>query len=439
MSALFGLVKHMKVKSLKGISEVEMRGILERRSEVREAMKTVKTIIEEVRGKGDEALVRYTEKYDGVSVTPSEMRVSRNEVVEAYSKTPKKVVEAIRFAAENIRSFHEKQITTFTLEKISGVKLKQIIRPVECAGIYVPGGRAAYPSTVLMAAIPAKVAGVKRTVVCTPPNRDGGIRPEVLVACNEAGVTDIFKVGGAQAIAAMAYGTETVPKADVVVGPGNIYVTAAKLLVSADVRVDLPAGPSEVLVLADETCNPRFVAADIVSQAEHDPAASVILVTTSKKVAEEIEKIAYELAMRVKTRSVAVNALDRGWCILAENLDEAIEFINRYAPEHLELHVKEPYEVLDKIVNAGAVFIGGYTPVALGDYAAGSNHVLPTGGYAKNFSGLSVENFIKRISVVECDRRGFKALSESVIILAEAEGMYAHAQAVRLRLEEDEG
>ncbi|MEM2573846.1 MAG: histidinol dehydrogenase [Candidatus Jordarchaeales archaeon] len=429
----------MRVRSLREISKNEIREILERQFRIKEAMKAVKTIVEDVRKNGDRALAKYTKKYDGVTISPSEIKVSEEEVAEAYSKCPERIVEVIRFAAENIRSFHEKQMATFILEKIPGVKLKQIIRPVKCAGVYVPGGRAAYPSTVLMATIPAKVAGVKRVVVCTPPNRDGSVRPEILVACNEAKATEVFKVGGAQAIAAMAYGTETVPKVDVVVGPGNIYVTAAKMLVSVDVKVDLPAGPSEVLVLADESCNPRFVAADLVSQAEHDPAASIILVTTGRKIAEDVITLAYKLAAEVDTKNVAVNALNKGWCILVENLDEAIEFINDYAPEHLELHVREPYEVLESVTNAGAVFIGSYTPVALGDYAAGSNHILPTGGYAKSFSGLSVENFIKRISVVECDRKGFEALSESVITLAEAEGMAAHAQAVRLRLEENEG
>lgn len=428
----------MKVRSLKEIGEDEMRNILERQSEIKEAIRKVKKIVEEVKRNGDKALAKYTKKYDRVVISPSKIKVSKEEIAEAYDKIHEKVVNAIRFAAENIRSFHEKQMSTFTLEKIPGVKLRQIIRPVECVGIYVPGGRAAYPSTVLMAAIPAKVAGVKRLVVCTPPNRDGSVRPEVLVACSEVGVTDVFRVGGAQAIAAMAYGTETIPRADVVVGPGNVYVTAAKVLVSKDVKVDLPAGPSEILVLADESCNPHFVAADLVSQAEHDPAASVTLVTTSRRIAEEVIRLVYELAAKVATRSVAISALDKGWCILVENLDEAAEFVNRYAPEHLEIHVKNPYQILEKIINAGAVFIGSYTPVALGDYAAGSNHILPTGGYARIFSGLSVENFIKRISVVECDREGLKTLSESVIALAEAEGMTAHAQAVRLRLGENE-
>ncbi|MBS7288621.1 MAG: histidinol dehydrogenase [Candidatus Freyarchaeota archaeon] len=432
------VVKLVKIRSLKEIGEDEMRNILERRAEIKKALRKVRKIVEEVKRNGDRALAKYTKKYDGVTIPPSKIKVSEEEVTEAYSKIREEVVNAIRFAAENIRSFHEKQMATFTIEKVPGVKLSQIIRPVECAGIYIPGGRAAYPSTVLMAAIPARVAGVKKCIVCTPPNRDGSVWPEVLVACNEVGVTDVFKVGGAQAIAAMAYGTETIPRADVVVGPGNIYVTAAKVLVSGDVKVDLPAGPSEILVLADESCNPHFVAADLVSQAEHDPAASVILVTTSRRVAEKVMRLVYELAAKMGTRSAAVSVVDKGWCILVEDLDEGVKFVNRYAPEHLEIHVEKPHRILEKIINAGAVFIGSYTPVVLGDYAAGSNHILPTGGYAKSFSGLSVENFIKRISVVECDRRGLEALSESVIVLAEAEGMPAHAQAVRLRLRENE-
>ncbi|MEM1657751.1 MAG: histidinol dehydrogenase [Candidatus Jordarchaeales archaeon] len=429
----------MKFKEFKDIEEREARIIFERKASFMEAIRKVQRIVEEVRKKGDEALVKYTKKFDGVFIPPSRIKVTKEEIDEAYSKTGEKVVKAIRLAAENIRVFHEKQMATFTVEKVPGVKLSQIVRPVNSAGIYVPGGRAAYPSTALMAAVPAKVAGVKKIVVCTPPDRSGGVKPEILVACNEAGVDEIFKVGGAQAIAAMAYGTKTIPKVDVLVGPGNIYVTAAKILVSREVRVDLPAGPSEILVLADESCNPLFVAADLVSQAEHDPAASVVLVTTSRRVAEEVVKLSYELATKLDTKDVVVSVLDNGWCILVENLDEAAEFVNSYAPEHLEIHVENPWYVLEKVENAGAIFIGSYTPVALGDYVAGSNHILPTGGYAKIFSGLSVENFIKRISVVECNKEGLKALSESVMVLAEVEGMLAHAQAVKVRLEKDEG
>ena len=429
------MVNPMKIRSFNRLDKTELHGILSRRgNSLKNVMRRVERIVEAVRVQGDKAVIRYTEKYDGVTLSPSTIRVKEREMMEAYEKVPEKFITAIRTAAENIEAYHKRQLATFTFSPAPGIILKQVFRPVECAGIYVPGGRAAYPSTVLMTAIPARIAGVRRIVACTPPSRNGSVTPAILVACKEAGVTDIFRIGGAQAIAAMAYGTGTVPKVDVIVGPGNIYVTSAKLLVSSDVKVDLPAGPSELLVLADKSSNPLFVAADLVSQAEHDPSAAVVLVTTSRSFGERVVKLAYKLASNLPTKDTIVSALNNGWVILVENLDEAVKFINLYAPEHLEIQVENAEYVLEKVRNAGAIFLGKYSPVAVGDYAAGSNHVLPTGGYAKAYSGLSVDCFVKRISVVKCTLSGLKELSEVVSTLAELEGLPAHAESVRVRL-----
>lgn len=397
------------------IGEIRSKVILD------EALSKVKPIVEEVRKKGDSALRYYTKKFDGVEI--DNFRVSEDEVEQAFKRIKPEIIEALNEAYKNIREFHERQLPEEWSYEKNGLKLGQLMRPLQRVGCYIPGGRASYPSTVLMATIPARVAGVKEIVCVSPPNKNGRVNDLVLVACKIVGVKEIYKVGGAQAIAALAYGTESIAKVQKIVGPGNIYVTAAKQLVSLEVAIDLPAGPSEVLIVAEEHANPEFIAFDLLAQAEHDPNACCVLVTTSGKLAKEV----YE---RLLSYKIEANC----FILIAENLEDALNFTNEFAPEHLELILKNPTDFLERVKNAGSVFIGEYSPVACGDYASGTNHILPTLGYAKTFSGLTVYDFLKFISFQSLDKKALEKLGKTIITLAEAEGLKMHAESIRKRL-----
>lgn len=397
------------------IGEIRSKVILD------EALSKVKPIVEDVRKKGDSALKYYTKKFDGVEI--DNFRVSEDEVEQAFKRIKPEIIEALNEAYKNIREFHERQLPEEWSYEKNGLKLGQLMRPLQRVGCYIPGGRASYPSTALMATIPARVAGVKEIVCVSPPNKNGRVNDLVLVACKIVGVREIYKVGGAQAIAALAYGTESIAKVQKIVGPGNIYVTAAKQLVSLEVAIDLPAGPSEVLIVAEEHANPEFIAFDLLAQAEHDPNACCVLVTTSGKLAKEV----YE---RLLSYKIEANC----FILIAENLEDALNFTNEFAPEHLELILKNPTDFLERVKNAGSVFIGEYSPVACGDYASGTNHILPTLGYAKTFSGLTVYDFLKFISFQSLDKKALEKLGKTIITLAEAEGLKMHAESIRKRL-----
>jgi histidinol dehydrogenase len=399
---------------------------------------SVRKIVKDVREQGDKALLQYTEKFDKVRLTASKLKVDEKEIKEAYKKLEKSQITALRKAAENIAKFHKKQLRDkWTMQIAEGVTLGQVTRPIASVGVYVPGGKAVYPSSVLMCAVPAKVAGVEKIVVCSPPSESGDVAASLLVAADVAGVSDVYRVGGAQAIAAMAYGTGTVPNMDKIVGPGNVFVTAAKLEVSKDVAIDVPAGPSEVLIIADETGNASFIASDLLAQAEHDPQAWAILLTTSKQLASKVKDEVY-MQMKNLTRTAIINSSiqKRGLIVTFNNIEEAIRYSNMIAPEHLQIQTKNPTEVLSKIRNAGAVFLGGYSPVAFGDYSSGLNHVLPTAGYAKIYSGLSSLDFVKTMNFIQCSKEGYRKLKETTITLAEMEGFDAHAKSVAIREEE---
>ena len=401
---------------------------------------TVRDILDKVKAEGDQALFAYTEQFDGVKITEETFRVTEEEIAEAYEKVDSHLIEIIRKALVNIRDYHQKQVRYSWFDsKPDGTLLGQKVTALERVGVYVPGGKAVYPSSVLMNIVPAKVAGVERIVMTTPPGKDGKVYPITLVAAKEAGVDEIYKVGGAQAIGALAYGTESIKKVDKIVGPGNIFVALAKKAVYGHVSIDSIAGPSEILVLADETANPHYVAADLLSQAEHDEMASAILVTTSRdfadKVSEEIEGY-----LKTLSRSEIIRkSLDNyGYALVAETMDEAIETANEIASEHLEIVTANPFEVMMKIRNAGAIFIGEYSSEPLGDYFAGPNHVLPTNGTAKFFSPLGVDDFIKRSSIIYYSREALKDIHKDIIQFAEAEKLTAHANSIRVRFEEED-
>ena len=394
---------------------------------------TVRDIIETVTRDGDKALFAYTEKFDKISLTPETVRVSAEEFDAAYSLVESEFLGAIKEAKERITAFHkrQKQNSWFTVE--NGVFLGQLVRPVERAGIYVPGGRAAYPSSVLMNAIPAKVAGVDEIAMVVP----GAIRAEVLVAAAEVGVDEVYKVGGAQAIAALAFGTESVKKVDVIAGPGNIYVTLAKKMVVGSVNIDMLAGPSEVVVVADADAKPAYIAADLLAQAEHDPDASSILITDSQTLAQKVvEALEIQLA-RLERKDIATKSLtENGRIFLVASREEAIRLSNIIAPEHLELMIDNPLEALGMVRNAGAIFLGAYTPEAVGDYVAGPNHVLPTGGTARFYSPLSVDTFIKKSSVLSFSKQSLGMVADAAVTIATGEGLGAHAKSIEYRMEE---
>ncbi len=395
----------------------------------------VEKIVDDVKNNGDEAFFRYTKNFDKVQIDKDTVQVTKEEIDEAYDLVDSELIEVMKRSAQRIRVFHEKQKRISWLEpEKSGELLGQLILPLKSTGVYVPGGKAAYPSSVLMNVIPAKVAGVEKIVMITPPGKDGKITPNTIVAAVEAGVTHIYKGGGAQAIAALAFGTESIPKVDKIVGPGNIYVALAKRCVFGYVGLDSVAGPSEILVIADKSANPAYVAADLLSQAEHDELASAVLLTTS---AEFANKVKYEVEKQTESlerKEIIKKSLNNyGAIIIVDNIDSAVELCNEIAPEHMEICTEEPFFVLPKIKNAGAVFLGNYTPEPLGDYMAGPNHVLPTSGTAKFFSPLSVDDFIKKSSVLAFSKEAFEKLSDDVIKFAEAEGLTAHANSIKVR------
>lgn len=398
----------------------------------------VNDIIENVRANGDAAVFEYTKKFDGADINAGNVLVTEEEIKEAYEKVDQKLLDVIRKALVNIREYHAKQrqFSWFDSED-SGIILGQKVTPLEKVGVYVPGGKAAYPSSVLMNVMPAKVAGVDRIVLTTPPGKDGKVYPSTLVAAKEAGVDEIYKVGGAQAIAAMAFGTDRIPKVDKIVGPGNIYVALAKKAVFGYVSIDSIAGPSEILVLADETANPRFVAADLLSQAEHDEMASAILITTSKVLAEQVSKEVEKFVAELSRKQIIQASLDNyGYILVAKDLEEAIATANEIASEHLEIVTANPFEVMTKIRNAGAIFLGTYSSEPLGDYFAGPNHVLPTNGTAKFFSPLSVDDFIKKSSIISYSREALEPVYKDIVQFAECEQLTAHANSIRVRFED---
>ena len=398
----------------------------------------VNEIISTVREKKDEALFDYTKRFDKADIDASNILVTEEEIEEAYQLVDPKLLEVIRKALVNIKTYHEKQKQTSWFDsKENGIILGQKVTALKRVGVYVPGGKAVYPSSVLMNVMPAKVAGVDEIIMTTPPGADGKVYPSTLVAAKEAGVDKIYKVGGAQAVAALAFGTESVPKVDKIVGPGNIYVALAKKAVFGYVSIDSIAGPSEILVLADETANPKFVAADLLSQAEHDEMASAILITTSKELAEQVSVEVDKFVAKLSRKEIIQKSLDNyGYILVADTMEAAIETTNEIASEHLELVTKNPFEVMTKIRNAGAIFIGEYSSEPLGDYFAGPNHVLPTNGTAKFFSPLSVDDFIKKSSIISYSREALEPVYKDIVSFAECEKLTAHANSIRVRFED---
>ena len=404
-------------------------------NQYKEYTEKVEAILKDVQQNGDKAVFSYTEKFDKAVLTPDTIRVTEEEIAEAYEKLPARTVEVIRKAIINIRAYHEKQRRNSWFDaQPDGTILGQKITPIASVGVYVPGGKAAYPSSVLMNVLPAKVAGVSRIAMVTPPGADGKVYEGTLVAAKEAGVTEIYKVGGAQAIGALAYGTESIPKVDKIVGPGNIYVALAKKAVYGHVSIDSIAGPSEILVLADETANPTYVAAYLLSQAEHDELASAILITTSEEVAKKVSAEVDRFVAQLSRKAILEKSLDNyGYILLADNMEDAIDAVNEIASEHLELVTKDAFTVMTKIKNAGAIFIGEYSSEPLGDYFAGPNHVLPTNGTAKFFSPLEVDDFIKKSSIISYSREALEPIHEDIIDFAKAEGLTAHANSIAVR------
>ncbi len=398
----------------------------------------VNAIIEEIRTKKDEAVFDFTKRFDGADINASNIAVTEEEIAEAYEKVDPKLLEVIRKALVNIREYHEKQRQFSWFDsKDNGIILGQKVTALERVGVYVPGGKAVYPSSVLMNVLPAKVAGVDQIIMTTPPGKDGKVNPSTLVAAKEAGADRIYKVGGAQAIAALAFGTESIPKVDKIVGPGNIYVALAKKAVFGYVSIDSIAGPSEILVLADETANPKFVAADLLSQAEHDEMASAILITTSEELAQQVSIEVDQFVAKLSRKEIIQKSLDQyGYILVASNMEEALEAVNEIASEHLELMTKNPFEIMTKIRNAGAIFIGEYSSEPLGDYFAGPNHVLPTNGTARFFSALSVDDFIKKSSIISYSREALEPVYKDIVQFAECEQLTAHANSIKVRFED---
>ncbi|HEY9809545.1 MAG TPA: histidinol dehydrogenase [Halomicronema sp.] len=423
-------------------AEVELRRICERTHDDAVVHKeaTVREVLQAVKRQGDRALLHYTEEFDGQKLNSEQLRVSGSELDAAYQQVSKELLDAIRLARQQIEAFHRQRVPKSWVQfGEDEVVLGKRYTPVDRAGLYVPGGRAAYPSTVLMNAIPAKVAGVPRIVMCTPPGQEKTLNASVLVAAQEAGVEEIYRVGGAQAIAALAYGTETIPKVDVITGPGNIYVTLAKKLVYGTVGIDSLAGPSEVLVIADAQANPVYVAADMLAQAEHDPMAAAILLTTdlqlARKVVVEAERQLADHPRRLLTEKAIAHY---GLVVVLDSLSTAAELSNQFAPEHLELEVADPWALLEKIRHAGAIFLGNSTPEAVGDYLAGPNHTLPTSGAARYASALGVDTFIKHSSLIQYSPTALQKMSGAIQALAKAEGLPSHADSVRLRTQNKE-
>ncbi|NYB25907.1 MAG: histidinol dehydrogenase [Methanobacteriaceae archaeon] len=427
----------MKISKLKQMKK-ENRDKLLGRSQIgaEVVLDTVSKIIGDVRHDKDQALISFCEKFDGVKL--ENLQVPQVVLERSTSQVDKTLLEALNQAAENIQKFHQAQLPPEWICNVTeGVSAGQIIRPVETVGCYIPGGRAVYLSTILMTIIPARIAGVSRIICCTPPDENGQVKKETLAAARLAGADEVYAVGGAQAVAAMAYGTETIPQVDKIVGPGNIYVTTAKKLVYGDVDIDFPAGPSEVLIIADATANPEYMAIDLMAQAEHDPDAACVLVTTSQELAESVNNIIKDEVESASRKEIIEESLEKfGQIILVENLMEAVEFSNQYAPEHLIIMTREPEQILENITSAGSIFLGELTPVAAGDYGSGTNHVLPTSGCARFYGGLSTESFLKKPTVQRLTEEGLKNLEKMVITLAEYEGLYSHAESFRKRLKD---
>jgi histidinol dehydrogenase len=425
----------MKVLKLE---EVNVKKLAQRRQRLTKARSKVMDILEAVRTKGDEAVLELTKRFDKADL--KDLKVTREEVDAAVERVPKNVKDALAECIENVRTFHRSQWSTPAEFRRGGLELGRIYVPLDSVGIYVPGGKASYPSTVIMASIPARTAGVKTIVVCTPPDKDGNISDVVLCAASMCGVTDIFKAGGAQAIAAMAYGTRTVPKVEKIVGPGNIYVVAAKELVREVVGVDFVAGPSEILIVADENANPAYVAADIIAQAEHDEEAFCVLCTPSMDLVKKVQKEVQEQLKASGRLQIISKALEKnGHIIITKDIDGALDLSNAIAPEHLSLMVRSPKRYLDKVKNAGSVFLGDYSAVAAGDYCTGPNHILPTGGQAREISGLSVDDFFKRIYYQSVSKEELRRLSRTIMTMADVEGLGAHKASIEKRIGKDQG
>ena len=423
----------MICKDLNKLTISESKRLFNRMSEIQDVTDTVTRILEDVKSQGDTALYNYTRQFDGVDIHSIE--VDHDTVIKSLEIIDPKIIEHLTIAAKNIRTFHLAQMNKpqWFMDISPGITVGQKITPLEAVGAYVPGGRAAYPSTALMTVIPAKVAGVKEVIVCTPPGPDG-VNPLTLAAAHIARADHIYQVGGVQAVGAMAYGTRSICAVDKIVGPGNVYVTAAKMMIRDCCEIDFPAGPSEILIIADDSGDPDLIAADMVAQAEHDPNAVSVLVTTSGDVALKARDSISKQAAIALRKDIINKSMDNAAILIANSLDECIDFSNRFAPEHLEIITKNDMQVLESITNAGSIFLGQYTPVSAGDYASGTNHVLPTAGYGRIYSGLNVEHFIKRTSIQKISRQGLETLSDTIISLAEAEGLSAHAEAVRKRL-----
>ncbi|MEA1924357.1 MAG: histidinol dehydrogenase [Candidatus Altiarchaeota archaeon] len=423
----------MKVLHYSEENALELKALVDRESvRLDEVMESVKPIISQVKSKGDSALYLLTRKLDKYSLSSENIKVSDSEIRKAYSRTDKRLIKALQDAALNIGRYHAEQYekieVNWNTQTLDGVRIEEKIIPLNRVGCYIPGGRASYPSTVLMTALPAKAAGVGKIVLVSPPP----ISDAVLVAADICRVKEIYRVGGAQAIAALAYGTESIPQVDKIVGPGNKYVLAAKMLVYGQVDIDMPAGPSEVLIIADESANPGFIAADVLAQAEHDPSAQSIVVTTSEKIAVKVQENVSKQLKDLKRKELG-KSLSNSAIILTRELNDCIEFANLYAPEHLEILTKNPKDTVKEIRNAGAVFIGPYSPVAAGDYASGSNHVLPTGGAARFASELSVRDFLRNMSIQHLTRDGLSSLRHTICEIAEAEGFIAHKKSIEKR------
>ena len=433
------LLTPLRVVDSAEISEETISNFIPRTiTQLEEVKDDVLKIIKEVKLNGDKAVIKFIKKFDQVELKASEFQVSEVEINNAYNNIGAKLLDSLNHAKTNLIKFHQAQKREeWTIEIEKGVKAGQVYRPIETVGIYVPGGRAAYPSTVLMAATPARVAGVKNIIMCTPPQKDKSVSPAILVAAKEFGIDKIFKVGGAQAIAAMAYGTKTIPKVQKVVGPGNKWVNAAKQILSNDIAIDTPAGPSEILIIADENTDYKAVIVDLLSQVEHDPDNIGVLVSDSLELIEKVNNNIDYYINESKRKEIIEAALKNNSLIVkAKNMDDCIRICNIIAPEHLEIVTKEPKKILNKINNAGAIFLGINTPVPLGDYSAGTNHILPTGGNAKKYSGLNVYDFLKIINILECDKEGLKSISSSAITMAEFEGLHAHKKSIEYRLKD---
>lgn len=431
----------MKIVELNEGTKSDILGKLLKRSpnHFEEYGEKVQRIIDEVKGKGDEALFSFTKQFDQADLNRDTVRVSESEIEQAYSQVSADLLDILHKSMKNIQAYHEKQkINSWFDSRPNGTLLGQKVTAMASCGVYVPGGKAAYPSSVLMNVIPAKVAGVPKIVMVTPPGKDGTVNPATLVAACEAGVDEIYKVGGAQAVAALAFGTESVPKVDKIVGPGNIYVALAKKAVYGNVSIDSIAGPSEILVLADETANPRYIAADLLSQSEHDELASAILITTSRETAQAVSKEVDRFLEVLPRREILEKSLDRyGFILLAQDMESAVDAANEIASEHLEIVTQNPFEVMTKIQNAGAIFIGEYSSEPLGDYYAGPNHILPTNGTAKFFSPLSVDDFIKKSSIIYYSKEALKEAHKDIEAFARAEHLTAHANSIAVRFEEE--